>query len=83
MPIVTVSSKGQVVIPKEIREKLDLREGAKVEVRIRDDEVVMRPSKGDGRDWRRWRGRFRGSGMLKELETEHAAEVARDRRRGP
>jgi AbrB family looped-hinge helix DNA binding protein len=34
MPVVKTSSKGQIVIPKEIREKLGIRPGKKVLLRL-------------------------------------------------
>ncbi len=40
MPIATVTSKGQVTIPRDVREALGLDEGHRVEFRIRDDGVV-------------------------------------------
>ncbi|QPV62896.1 AbrB/MazE/SpoVT family DNA-binding domain-containing protein [Halosimplex litoreum] len=40
----TITSKGQVTIPKEIRERLDLDEGTKVEFVLDDDgRVTIRP----------------------------------------
>ena len=42
MTKVTVGPKGQVVIPKEIREKTGLREGSDVIVDARGDEVVIK-----------------------------------------
>lgn len=36
----TVSSKGQIVIPKEVRESLGLNTGTEVFVRTRDDGIV-------------------------------------------
>ncbi len=38
----TIGPKGQVVIPKEIRDKLGLREGVEVIVELRGDEIVIR-----------------------------------------
>ena len=39
---VTIGPKGQVVIPKEIREKTGLKEGQDVTVDARGDEVVIK-----------------------------------------
>lgn len=41
MNIVTVGRRFQVVIPKEIRERLGLRPGDKLEVRIDAGQIVM------------------------------------------
>jgi AbrB family looped-hinge helix DNA binding protein len=43
MPAVTVSPKFQVVIPKEVREKLGLSPGQKIEVVVYDDRIVLVP----------------------------------------
>ena len=43
MNTVTVSPKYQVVIPREIREQLDLKPGRKIQVLIRDGVIVMVP----------------------------------------
>jgi len=40
--IVKVSKKGQIVIPKEAREKLKIREGEKLALILRDDEIVLK-----------------------------------------
>ena len=37
-----VGEKGQVVIPKEVRERAGIREGTEVSVNFRDGEVVVR-----------------------------------------
>jgi len=42
MTRVTVGPKGQVVIPKEIREKTGLRKGADVTVDVRGDEIIIK-----------------------------------------
>lgn len=40
--IVRVSGKGQVVIPKEVREMLGIRAGGKLAVIVKDDEIILR-----------------------------------------
>ncbi|MEM2120232.1 MAG: AbrB/MazE/SpoVT family DNA-binding domain-containing protein [Archaeoglobaceae archaeon] len=40
--IVKVSKKGQIVIPKEAREKLKIREGEKLAVILRKDEIFSK-----------------------------------------
>ncbi len=40
----TIGPKGQVVIPKEIRDKLGLREGVEVIVELRGDEIRHKES---------------------------------------
>ena len=39
-----VSRKGQVVLPKDLREHLGLKEGGMVEFHVRDSEVVLKPA---------------------------------------
>lgn len=44
MPISTLTSKGQTTIPKEIRDKLDLKPGDRIFFEIEgDNRVVIRP----------------------------------------
>ncbi len=43
MPVVTVSPKFQVVIPREVRERLRLRPGQKVEVFLYDGRLELVP----------------------------------------
>jgi AbrB family looped-hinge helix DNA binding protein len=40
MPVSTVTTKGQITIPKEIRDALELASGDRVAFRLRDDHVV-------------------------------------------
>lgn len=47
MPTATVTSKGQVTIPKAIRESLDLHAGDRVEFRTEGDQVVLEAATGD------------------------------------
>jgi AbrB family looped-hinge helix DNA binding protein len=43
VPIVTASSRGQIVIPKDIRKKLEISPGRKLLIKIRNDEAVIVP----------------------------------------
>jgi len=80
MVVVTVSSKGQVVIPQEVRKKLNLRQGTRVQLEVRQGVVELRPlPRQRGEDWRRWRGSLRKKGVVRELESEHAKEIAQGR----
>ena len=55
MEKVTVSSKGQIAIPKQVREALNLTEGSKLTLEVRGHEIVL--SKGDA--WKQLQGAAR------------------------
>jgi antitoxin PrlF len=53
MPSTTLTAKGQMVIPKEVREHLGIRPGDQVDFVLRDNgEVVVRPAAVDVRQLR-------------------------------
>ncbi len=69
-----VGPKGQVVIPKALRDELGIEPGDEVSFWLEDDHVAVRPA-----DHRRpLRGRFRGSKLTAELERERAADRHRE-----
>jgi len=41
----TISSKGQVTVPQEIRKRLGLRTGDRVEFVVEEDRTVIRPAR--------------------------------------
>jgi len=43
MPIVTTSSRGQIVIPKEIRKQLQIVPGKKLSIKLENDHVRLTP----------------------------------------
>lgn len=43
MDIVTLSSKGQIVIPAEVRKELGLAKGNKIVVERKEDTIILRP----------------------------------------
>jgi AbrB family looped-hinge helix DNA binding protein len=69
-----VGPKGQVVIPKQLRDELGIEPGDEVSFWRHDDHVAVRPA---GRA--ALRGRFRGRGLTATLEHERHAERARER----
>jgi len=76
-----VSSRGQVVIPQEARELLDLKEGTELDVEVERDHLILRKAK-PSTDWRSWQGKFKGVDLTKALEEERRAEEGRDRKKG-
>ncbi len=44
--IIKVSSKGQIVIPREVRKKLGVKGGEKLLVLTRDGDILLRKAKG-------------------------------------
>ena len=44
-PQSTISSKGQITVPLEIRRRLGLKEGDRVEFVVQDDWTIIRPAR--------------------------------------
>ena len=74
-----LSSRGQLALPKEVRDQLDLREGVSLTVRVEGDEVILRKARTG--NWREWEGRFKGSDLLADLARDKRKELTRDRKR--
>ncbi len=43
MPAIKISSKGQIVIPRTVREKLDLRQGDQLSIVLADGKIILEP----------------------------------------
>jgi len=70
MTTVKVSSKGQIVLPKSIREKFGIKEGDELEVLDFGDEIVIVPLKKD----LKLRGLVKFEKPVKEILREVRAE---------
>jgi AbrB family looped-hinge helix DNA binding protein len=64
----TVSSKGQVTIPLEVRKKLGLREGDKVEFVAEKGYFFIRPARGSANPFERWAGALPAFDSLEEIK---------------
>ncbi len=80
MATTTVSSKGQVVIPRALREKFRLISGTRLAVVESDEGLVLAPLKRTRSShrqvgWRALRGSAKGTNALKEHLAEHRREA--------
>jgi len=76
----TISSRGQIAIPKAVRERLHLTAGTEVLIDVQGDALVMKRIHYP--DWRTMRGMAKGGGSLTAaLIEERAAELAHDNAR--
>jgi AbrB family looped-hinge helix DNA binding protein len=73
MEQVTVSSKGQITIPKQIRAALNLAEGTRLTLEVRGQEVVLSKEPA----WKK----LAGAGAGRDLMTSFAADKKLERDR--
>jgi AbrB family looped-hinge helix DNA binding protein len=74
----TISSKGRIVIPKAVRERLNVKAGTEVSIDVQGEALVMKKTVPGHPDWRTMPGMFRGADLLKDLTDERAAEISSD-----
>lgn len=82
MATTTMSSKGQVVIPRRLREKHRLTSGVRLQVSETDEGLVLSPIRRarplvGHTGWRSLRGSAKGTDVLKEHLAEHRREAKR------
>jgi AbrB family looped-hinge helix DNA binding protein len=73
-----LSSKGQLVIPRQVRRALGLVPGMRLSVRVEDGRIVLEPVRSGIAD--SLYGCYRDADLLGTLEAEHRAELAADGR---
>ena len=79
MAVTSLSVKGQVVIPKPLREALGLRSGDKFVVLLEGDMIILKPMKKDIATM--LYERYKGLNLVADLEEEHLQEVKRELQR--
>jgi AbrB family looped-hinge helix DNA binding protein len=74
-----LSSKGQLVLPRHIRERLRLKSGNEFSVEIEEGRIILELISGErSSQWRRWRGACKGESLLDALKAEHRKEIEED-----
>lgn len=68
-----LSSKGQLVIPKSIREALGLRCGTQFRVQVDRDKIILEPQMASPAD--ALYAKYADADFLTELEEEHQQEI--------
>jgi len=75
----TISSKGQIAIPKAVRERLNLKAGTEISIDVQGQSLVLKRFVRNHPDWHTMRGMFRaGADLLSDLTNDRAAEIVRD-----
>lgn len=75
--ILTLSSKGQLVIPKPIRVALGLENGSQLTIEVDGDRIILEPFN-ENETIDLLYGMFSGDDFLDDLENEHRLEIERD-----
>jgi len=80
-----ISSKGQVVIPKEFRKKLGIKAGDRIKFKLTKEGILIIPEKKekDKKDWREWIGALKtpGKSIIDCLLEEHRKERRKNEKR--
>ena len=78
----TISSKGQIAIPKAVRERLNLTAGTELTIDVQGEILLLKRVVSNYPDWRTMRGMAAGGESLtKALMEERAADLAHDNAR--
>jgi AbrB family looped-hinge helix DNA binding protein len=73
MPIVKTHAKGQIIIPKEIRERLGIKPGKRLSVKLVNDHLEIRPLPDDPIEFL--------TGIFKDYSRSMSAELLEERRK--
>ncbi|QJA06304.1 AbrB/MazE/SpoVT family DNA-binding domain-containing protein [Thermosulfurimonas marina] len=78
--IVSLSSKGQIVIPREVRERLGLKKGDLLEMELEGELIKLKLlSKSKNlKNWKSLRGLLKGKYSTREFLTDRAEERKRE-----
>jgi len=82
LPSSTISSKGQITVPREIRLRLGLKEGDRVEFVIENGCTIIRPARGPENPFQKYVGALPAFSGAEEINSwvRDLREEANDRR---
>ncbi|MCU1295957.1 MAG: transcriptional regulator, AbrB family [Acidobacteriaceae bacterium] len=63
----TISSKGQVTVPQEIRQRIGLSAGDRVEFVIENGQALLRPFRGEANPFTKYKGSLKSFRSRKEI----------------
>jgi AbrB family looped-hinge helix DNA binding protein len=72
--LVRLSSKGQLVLPKRVRQALGLQPGTLLDLRLGQDSIILEPVRAT--PIAALYGKYSDSDLLTDLEAEHRQEIA-------
>ena len=71
-----VTTKGQIVIPVKLRQRLGIKKGTRLHVEEREGEVILRPLNREY--FQKMSGILKGGGLVKALEETRAEDRKRE-----
>ena len=74
METVTVSSKGQIAIPKHVRDELNVHAGMKLNIEVQGQKIVLSKES----SWRELRGLVKDSGLMEAFAEHRRQERERE-----
>ena len=74
-----VSARGQIALPKVVRDQLGLTDGVSVLVAVEGEKVILRKVSEDG--WRQWDSLLKGCDLLADLADGRRQELKDARNR--
>jgi antitoxin PrlF len=80
-PSSTISTKGQITVPLEIRRRLGLKEGDRVEFVVDNGQTVLRPARSSENPFERYIGKLPAFESAREIN-EWVAELRDDSEEG-
>ena len=80
-PSSTISTKGQITVPLEVRRRLGLKEGDRVEFVVDNGQTVLRPARSSENPFERYIGKLPAFESAREIN-EWVAELRDDSEEG-
>ena len=78
MAVITVSTKGQIIIPSDIRKKYNIKQGDRLDLQEIENKLVLVPLR-DSKPFVRLFGTLKGkSSLTRSLQSEHALEIEKE-----